>query len=214
MSAARESVSAPVACEHEAPLLCQRQDTDGRFQGAADQERLDCHARVPAGGEAIARSTVPLEKGVGVNVTVDWIGLGDADRPKSVGARHLTVKFGTGFRTVQQHTQRSRPRVGACRALARYAPAVRTMLIEAARLHEDAEMLEPEGLGGLSLARRHGGRRRRRFGQPWLRHPGRLQPRGSSCSLTQADTWLAGAEVGVGAGQVGGERWVQASRQL
>ena len=44
-------------------------------------------------GEAIARDTVPLDRGVGVNVALDWIGTsqdlpGPSDRPKSVGARH------------------------------------------------------------------------------------------------------------------------------
>ncbi len=88
-------------------------------------------------GEAIARGTVPLDQGVGVNVMIDWIGPGDADRPKSVGARHLTIKFGAGFRTVQQHS-------GADFESGRAARARGENDAAAARLREDVEMQEPE----------------------------------------------------------------------
>ena len=45
-------------------------------------------------GDGIARGTVPLDGG-GVNVLVDWLGPDARTKPRSSGAQHLTVKFGT-----------------------------------------------------------------------------------------------------------------------
>ena len=50
-------------------------------------------------GEGIARGTVPLEKGDGVNVRIDWLGMSAACRPRSRGAENLTLKGAGGFHT-------------------------------------------------------------------------------------------------------------------
>ena len=42
-------------------------------------------------GEGIARGTVPLEKGDGVNVQIDWLGGNNAGKPPSRGIENLKL---------------------------------------------------------------------------------------------------------------------------
>ena len=42
-------------------------------------------------GEGIARGTVPLEKGDGVNVQIDWLGGNNAGKPPSRGMENLKL---------------------------------------------------------------------------------------------------------------------------
>ena len=44
-------------------------------------------------GDGIVRGTIPLDKGEGLNVLIDWLGPKDTSKPKSRGAEHLTVKY-------------------------------------------------------------------------------------------------------------------------
>ena len=50
-------------------------------------------------GEGIARGTVPLEKGDGVNVQIDWLGGNRAGKPPSRGIENLKLVYGEGMRT-------------------------------------------------------------------------------------------------------------------
>ena len=50
-------------------------------------------------GEGIARGTVPLEKGDGVNVQIDWLGGNTAGKPPSRGIENLKLAYGGGMRT-------------------------------------------------------------------------------------------------------------------
>ena len=50
-------------------------------------------------GEGIARGTVPLEKGDGVNVQIDWLGGNNAGKPPSRGIENLKLAYGGGMRT-------------------------------------------------------------------------------------------------------------------
>ena len=57
-------------------------------------------------GDCIVRGTVPLDKGEGLNVRIDWLGAQDSSKPKSRGAEHLTVKYpsAVGETTARRHT--------------------------------------------------------------------------------------------------------------
>ena len=57
-------------------------------------------------GEGIVRGTVPLEKGEGLNVLIDWLGTKDSSKPRSRGAENLTAKYpsGAGATTTRMHT--------------------------------------------------------------------------------------------------------------
>ena len=57
-------------------------------------------------GEGIVRGTVPLDKGLGLNVLIDWLGPKDTSKPKSRGAENLIVKYPSGGAavTVRAHT--------------------------------------------------------------------------------------------------------------
>eukprot|EP00966_Prymnesium_polylepis_P019137 440840-Prymnesium_polylepis.1 len=57
-------------------------------------------------GEGIVRGTVPLARGEGLNVLIDWLGPKDRSEPKSRGAAHLTAKYasGNGEVHVRAHT--------------------------------------------------------------------------------------------------------------
>ena len=51
-------------------------------------------------GDGIVRGTVPLDKGEGLNVLINWLGPRDNSKPKSRGGANLTVKFvATGVST-------------------------------------------------------------------------------------------------------------------
>ena len=50
-------------------------------------------------GEGIARGTVPLEKGDGVNVQIDWLGGNNPGKPPSRGIENLKLACGGGMRT-------------------------------------------------------------------------------------------------------------------
>ena len=89
-------------------------------------------------GEGIATGTVPLEKGDGVNITINWLGAArGTDVPQNVGARHLTLKY--GMRTVQQHTGDAFESGEVARARGQNAA-------DAAQLLEDAAQQQPAGL--------------------------------------------------------------------
>lgn len=57
-------------------------------------------------GDCIGRGTVPLDRGEGLNVVIDWLGPKDSSKPKSRGAEHLTAKYASGGRgtTTRMHT--------------------------------------------------------------------------------------------------------------
>ena len=57
-------------------------------------------------GECIVRGTVPLDRGLGVNVLIDWLGPNANDKPPSRGTEHLTIKSpsGGGGTTTIMHT--------------------------------------------------------------------------------------------------------------
>ena len=57
-------------------------------------------------GDGIVRGTIPLEKGLGLNLLIDWVGPKDSSKPKSRRAEDLTAKFATGDgrTTTRTHT--------------------------------------------------------------------------------------------------------------
>ena len=57
-------------------------------------------------GECIVRGTVPLDRGLGVNVLIDWLGPNANDKPPSRGAEFLTIKgpSGGGGTTTRTYT--------------------------------------------------------------------------------------------------------------
>lgn len=61
-------------------------------------------------GEGIARGTVPLQRGEGVNVLIDWLGASPGEKPMSRRVACLTVVQGRAgggggaARTVRSHT--------------------------------------------------------------------------------------------------------------
>ena len=50
-------------------------------------------------GEGIVRGTVPLEKGDGVNVRIEWLGSNCDGKPPSRGLENLKLAYGAGLRT-------------------------------------------------------------------------------------------------------------------
>ena len=47
-------------------------------------------------GDGIVEGTVPIDKGEGVNVMIDWLGPNVSGKPESRSCENLTVKFATG----------------------------------------------------------------------------------------------------------------------
>ena len=55
-------------------------------------------------GDGIVRGTIPIDKGEGFNVLIDWLGPGASEKPKSRDPKQLKLKYNGGMRTLQQQT--------------------------------------------------------------------------------------------------------------
>jgi hypothetical protein len=94
-------------------------------------------------GDGIVRGTIPLDKGPGLNVLIDWLGPKDPSKPKSRGAEHLTAKFAPGGAdgggaTVRTHTGAQFESGGVHAARGRNDA-------DAERMIPEGEQIEPAG---------------------------------------------------------------------